>query len=255
MTTPILAQALRALPLKDMDPVLLRSAVMSASAELGHDLVALDEAIDLAAYAHRTQLRANRGPMANVHYIEHPLRLALRLLRYGVTDAEVIIAAVLHDTVEDGAETLALLLLGRSVSEAEARGEVLAFYSGHFSPRVAHLVDAVTNELPGEDRPVKAERNRLYVEHILSVIDDAGVFAVKFSDFVDNALSLHHTFAGGNQKMVPPRAVKYLPLIEPFTARTNDQDVLTMMSEYGVEQMRRHLQGHRLHEFAAMTNV
>jgi (p)ppGpp synthase/HD superfamily hydrolase len=55
----------------------------------------------MASFLHRKQTRFVRGDLPRVPYIEHPLRVALRLVRWGVPDAELIAAALLHDVVED----------------------------------------------------------------------------------------------------------------------------------------------------------
>jgi hypothetical protein len=41
---------------------------------------------------------------------------------------------------------------------------------------------------------------------------------VKFADFVDNAMGLPHNNVAGNERLVSRLAVKYLPLVDVFTA-------------------------------------
>ena len=61
----------------------------------------LDTAIEIAARAHRDQLRKG----TDVPYIAHPCGVGLMLARAGY-DEEVIVAGILHDTVEDTDVTL-----------------------------------------------------------------------------------------------------------------------------------------------------
>ena len=61
----------------------------------------LDTAIEVAASAHRDQLRKG----TDVPYIAHPYGVGLILARAGY-DEEVIVAGILHDTVEDTDVTL-----------------------------------------------------------------------------------------------------------------------------------------------------
>ena len=61
----------------------------------------LDTAIEVAARAHRDQLRKG----TDVPYITHPYGVGLMLARAGY-DEEVIVAGILHDTVEDTDVTL-----------------------------------------------------------------------------------------------------------------------------------------------------
>lgn len=72
----------------------------------------LEHAIDFAAKAHRGQKRQSGGP-----YIVHPLAVADILISWGM-DIDTILAAVLHDTVEDTPVTLDEIetLFGRDVA-------------------------------------------------------------------------------------------------------------------------------------------
>lgn len=104
------------------------------------ELALLLKALAFAAHKHRDQRRkdADASP-----YINHPIALADVLVNEGgVTDFEVLCAALLHDTVEDTATTHEELV--------DAFGE-----------RIARIVAEVTDDktLP------KAERKRLQIEH------------------------------------------------------------------------------------------
>src|SRR5271165_2455604 len=69
----------------------------------------LNRALELAARLHARD-RREREP-----YLNHLLRVAIRIMsRYGVRDADVIIAALLHDAVEDHAAELAASPDGRT---------------------------------------------------------------------------------------------------------------------------------------------
>ena len=95
-------------------------------------------------------------------YINHPIALADVLVNEGgVTDAPVIAAALLHDTVED----------------TDTRPQELA---EAFGPRIAGIVAEVTDDkaLP------KAERKRLQVEHAASISREAKL--VKLADKICN---------------------------------------------------------------------
>jgi len=111
-TRTAMGQALRTLALKEMDPSLLTFAILRESAEQGVDVATLTEAMELAAYLHRDDVRSVRGQMPVDAYVTHPFRLVLRLLRYGCRDGAVLCAAALHDTVEDHPTDLVALLDG-----------------------------------------------------------------------------------------------------------------------------------------------
>jgi (p)ppGpp synthase/HD superfamily hydrolase len=65
----------------------------------------LEAALAFAAVAHQGQRRKGTA----VPYIVHPVGVMLVLMAAGETDAEVLAAALLHDTVEDAGITLAEL--------------------------------------------------------------------------------------------------------------------------------------------------
>lgn len=224
------------LPLKEMEASLLRSAILSRFDAGAGDGVYLRvaEAIDLASYAHRAQTRQNRGTMPKVHYIEHPLRNAHRAQRYGVTDPDTIIAIILHDVVEDCSQIIASEICWfDSGSESENRVAAILHIQERFGPEVAHIVLALTNPtLP--DGLTREQKNVLYIEHVLAGIADPLVFIAKFVDFVDNALSLHHSV---NPGMVTRLATKYRPLVEPFRARLSSSDLTIIVPADGVIQM------------------
>ena len=97
------------------------------------ELALLLKALAFAAHKHRDQRRkdAEASP-----YINHPIALADVLVNEGgVTDVEVLCAALLHDTVEDTATT------PQELAEA-------------FGARVAGIVAEVTDDtkLPKADR-------------------------------------------------------------------------------------------------------
>lgn len=62
------------------------------------DTVTIMRAMRYAAHCHRNQRR--RGIDANP-YINHPIEVAEHLASCGVTDTETIVAALLHDVIED----------------------------------------------------------------------------------------------------------------------------------------------------------
>src|ERR1700754_5367234 len=79
----------------------------------------LQRSYDVAEEKHRGQKRKSGDP-----YIPHPLAVATILAELGM-DTTTLVAALLHDTVED---------TGVGLRELEAQ----------FGPEVAHLVDGVT---------------------------------------------------------------------------------------------------------------
>ncbi len=101
----------------------------------------LDRAFQLAAWAHRNQLRKGSGQP----YISHPAMVALLVQRAGFDD-ETVAAAVLHDVVEDTDTSL----------DEIAR---------EFGPRVGRLVDLLSEkklDAAGRKRPWEVRKQEKY---------------------------------------------------------------------------------------------
>src|SRR5882672_846845 len=105
----------------------------------GKSLAAILSAAAFAADKHRTQRRKDAGASP---YINHPIALAELLASVRVTEKDVVIAALLHDTVED---------TDSSFGELKQR----------FGQSVANIVREVTDD----KALAKDERKRLQVEH------------------------------------------------------------------------------------------
>jgi guanosine-3',5'-bis(diphosphate) 3'-pyrophosphohydrolase len=123
------------------------------------ELALLLKALAFAAHKHRDQRR--KDPQASP-YINHPIALADVLVNEaGVTDTEVLCAALLHDTVEDTDTT------HEELTDA-------------FGSRIARIVAEVTDDtsLP------KAERKRRQVEHAPMLSREAKL--VKLADKIAN---------------------------------------------------------------------
>lgn len=134
------------------------------------ELAQLLQAIEFSAYRHRAQKRKDVDASP---YINHPIAVATLLATVGgVTDLAVLIAAVLHDTLED-TET--------APAELEER----------FGPEVRALVEQMTDDksLP------KAERKRLQVEHAPQVSAKAKL--IKLADKIANVRDVGTTPPSG----------------------------------------------------------
>lgn len=192
--------------LKDMSPELMLHELRLFGGEK------LYEAAIFAAYYHRNDTRGPRGAFPRDMYINHCYRVALRLVRWGVRDIDIIMAAVLHDVYEDHRDDIA----------ADFGVEALQHIEATFGARVAALVYAVSNP-PGKLTPEQ------YHEHVIELMQLPQAFVIKLSDWTDNALSLQHTPGPRRGRL----ARKYMPLAVPFRARLHDRDVRYLLSEEG----------------------
>ena len=119
----------------------------------------LIQALSFATIAHKDQRRkgANGSP-----FINHPIRVSEILSEVGgVTDKDILIAALLHDVVEDTPTSLETI-------------EQL------FGKEVAYLVDKVS-----DDKSLsKQERKRLQIVHVKDMSDSARL--IKIADKIAN---------------------------------------------------------------------
>ena len=130
-----------------------------------NELELLVRAASFAAHKHRHQARKNAE---STPYINHPLAAAeLLAAEGGVTDAIVLAAAILHDTIED----------------TQTTGEELtALFGAEVSSVVAEVTDDKT--LP------KVRRKALQIEHAAHISSRAKL--VKLADKICNVRDVAH---------------------------------------------------------------
>ena len=119
-------------------------------------------AYEVAARAHAGQTRKGRS---GIPYVNHVIEVARMVAATGAAE-DVVIAAVLHDVVEDSAMTLGEL-------EAE------------FGAQVARLVESLTDEPEWAERPAP-ERKRRQAERMPEAAE-----AARLVKIADQASNLH----------------------------------------------------------------
>ena len=133
--------------------------------EHGSDSARLLAAASFAAEKHRDQRRKDTGTSP---YIVHPVEVANALAGVGgVTDPDILVAALLHDTIEDTATTPAEL-------------------EETFGPTVRRLVEEVSDDktLP------KANRKLQQIEHAAHLSHNAKL--IKLADKICNVRDVVH---------------------------------------------------------------
>jgi (p)ppGpp synthase/HD superfamily hydrolase len=242
-------QKLKAMPLKNLDSAGLTIAMQeSALSEPGHfDFNLIYKAIASATYLHAKQTRANRGNLPRTPYIEHPLRNALRAFRWGCMSQDIIIAILLHDTVEDSAERICRDHYGmdiKQMTKEEMREVAYRYITEEFNAEVCRLVAGVTNGfLTGDETP--DEKRNIYADHVKDSISDPDIFLVKIADFVDNASGLYHNNIKPNEAKVINLARKYLPVVDIFEEQLNKFPTELKISAAGYADLRKHLRDTR----------
>src|SRR3954452_6275178 len=144
-------------------PVLEPLAALHRQSHPKADLALLQRAYDVAEAAHAEQKRKSGDP-----YITHPLAVATVLAGLGM-DTTTLVAALLHDTVED-------------------TGVDLDSIRSQFGPEVAHLVDGVTkiDKVTFGDA-AQAETIR---KMIVAMARDPRVLVIKLADRLHNMRTL-----------------------------------------------------------------
>ena len=133
-------------------------------------------------------------------YINHPLDVALHLVQeYKINDVDLTVAALLHDTVEDNPRSILIWGEQEIFEDGDIENQALTIIDAQFGKSVSSLVGKLTNpdfdaevkrlaKNKGEEDNIKAQ---LYLEHFEHIYDDnAHAFAIKMSDFSQNALHI-----------------------------------------------------------------
>src|SRR5262245_17482376 len=125
----------------------------------------VDEALKLAASAHRDQVRKG----TDIPYITHVVMVATILLRHGF-DEDLVVAGLLHDIVEDQDVPITVIAAG-------------------FGEEVARLVDAVSEQKRDGDAEIPWEQRKADALAHLRAADER-VAALKAADALHNAHSM-----------------------------------------------------------------
>lgn len=162
----------------------------------------LNRAYVYAMRAHGTQKRASGDP-----FFAHPLEVAAILTDLKLDDA-TIVAAVLHDTVEDTAATL---------EEIE----------NLFGPDIRRLVDGLTKIKKLDLVSKKAAQGENFRKLLLAIVDDIRVLLVKLADRLHNMRTLH---------FVPPEkrlriAEETIEIYAPLAGRMGMQELREELEE------------------------
>ncbi|MEW6034780.1 MAG: bifunctional (p)ppGpp synthetase/guanosine-3',5'-bis(diphosphate) 3'-pyrophosphohydrolase [Chloroflexota bacterium] len=159
----------------------------------------VQEAYRFAAEAHRGQTRATGGP-----FMEHPLETAMILAELQL-DVNSLVAALLHDVVEDS---------GISLAEVERK----------FGPEVSNLVGAVTKmgsiswSPPGRESSGRRGGNGQHAENLrrmlLAMAEDLRVVFIKLADRLHNMRTLG-AFAPEKRRRIAQETLDiYAPLAD-----------------------------------------
>ena len=167
----------------DIDQLLDRVKSYNAEADLG----VVRKAYEFSAKVHEGQRRRSGEP-----YLQHPIAVA-GVLTSLKTDVTAIVAALLHDTLEDTVAT---------PEELESE----------FGKDVMHLVDGVTKigKITFKSHEEKQAEN--FRKMLLSMADDIRVVLIKLADRLHNMRTLEHLSPAKRQAIAEETLEIYAPL-------------------------------------------
>src|SRR5215467_2602889 len=166
-----------------LDQLLDRIRSYAADADLG----LVRKAYEFSAKAHEGQLRRSGEP-----YLQHPIAVA-GVLTSLKADVTAIVAALLHDTLED---TVAM------PDELERE----------FGEDVVHLVDGVTKIGKITFRSYEEKQAENFRKMVLSMADDIRVVLIKLADRLHNMRTLEHLSKAKRQEIAQETLEIYAPL-------------------------------------------
>ena len=141
--------------------VVARLETLLADSDKGYQLDRIRQAVDLATKAHNGQCR-----YSGEEYVCHPLHVACILVEMGM-DSDAIVAALLHDVVED-----------TGIELAELREQ--------FGPDVALLVDGVTKITKMSFSTREEQQAENVRKMLLAMSRDVRVMLIKLADRLHN---------------------------------------------------------------------
>lgn len=145
------------------------------------------KALDIMLSLHQDQAVRQDGP-----YINHVLRVTLRILRWGTKDVEEIISALWHDVLEDQVRKIVFGTSGsreRSISARDLQQEGKEVIEKLWGRGVMKTVSLLTTPDLSAIQSAK-EWNKQYATHVQEIILTPVCGRIKLSDFCDNGLGL-----------------------------------------------------------------
>jgi (p)ppGpp synthase/HD superfamily hydrolase len=174
----------------------------------------LYDAIEIAAKAHHNQVRKG----TEIPYIVHPLAVAGWLIRANCPE-NMVIAALLHDVVEDTPVTIEEL-------------------RSHFGPEVADLVTALSEP----DKKASWEERKAHTIEYLEKQANDDVLLISLADKLDNVRAIREGLESDGERFWerfnrPWEKQKwyYERLDEVFAARIHREPALALLSAFKAE--------------------
>lgn len=178
-------------------------------------------------------------------YVNHPLEVAISVNKFmNQKDPDLVIAALLHDSIEDQNYKLALnkleqqfgpnvrLLNQEDIKDTfqdeiaeNAMLEIKEKYGDKVAKIIQHLSNPNFKEMIDKlaEKGIYKTKNELYKEHVEEAIKDSDVLIIKLADFSKNGMNLTRLAEGPRKDKLTK---KYTPVFKVFIDRLQDESLL-----------------------------
>ena len=205
-----------------------------ANSDKQYDVVRIREAIDLAVSAHDGQMRRS-----GEEYVCHPLHVACILVEIGM-DSDAVVAALLHDVVED--------------TDIE-----LSEISRRFGADVASLVDGVTKITQMSFSTKEEQQAENVRKMLLAMSKDVRVMIIKLADRLHNM----RTSDGWEPQKQRDKAKEtmdiYAPLAHRLGIRTIKEELedrsLRVLDPIAIKEIEENLASHEVERSAFLKSI
>ena len=156
------------------------------------NLLRIKSAYNLAAVVHASQIRASGEP-----YIIHPIAVAKIIIGIG-GDENMICAALLHDTIEDG----------------ENAEEIANRIYKSFGEDIYYLVQAVSKDGRIEDKVSQQDAYFVQIKEALET--DVSVFFIKLADLTHNMDTISNLSPSKQKEWIKDLKEGYIPYFTEY---------------------------------------
>lgn len=220
--------------LENKEQIIEQLETLIAESDKAYDVDRIHDAIQLAISAHDGQLRRS-----GEEYVCHPLHVACILVEIGM-DSDAVVAALLHDVVED--------------TEIE-----LSEIARRFGQEVANLVDGVT-KITKMDFSTREEQQAENVRKmLLAMSKDVRVMIIKLADRLHN-MRTSDGWAPQKQRDKAKETMDiYAPLAHRLGIRTMKEELedrsLRVLDPVAIGEIEENLASHEVERSAFLTSI
>lgn len=220
--------------LEKKEDIVAELEALIADSDKQYDIVRIRDAIDLAISAHAGQMRRS-----GEEYVCHPLHVACILVEIGM-DSDAVVAALLHDVVED--------------TEIE-----LSEISRRFGTEVANLVDGVTKITQMSFSTREEQQAENVRKMLLAMSKDVRVMIIKLADRLHNM----RTSDGWDPQKQRDKAKEtmdiYAPLAHRLGIRTIKEELedrsLRVLDPIAIKEIEENLASHEVERSAFLNSI